>query len=199
MTFFIAQMKKGGRAAQGFYPYQWFQRKPGCTFLSAVVLPSPPPSETVVYLSRWKAPLWMLWFACLSVGIAAALVYASPPAFAASAIKHWLGYIFGWLMAAGFGFYAGQYAVQLWRNRPVFRLGVLGIQLGTAPLAPWARIWQEEVVVNGGRNRTVVLSYRTPHGIQRQDITDCGITAARLHELLLYYRQHALSGSTVSR
>jgi hypothetical protein len=163
------------------------------------VLPSPPPSETVVYLSHWKAPLWMLWFACLSVGIAALLLRISSPAFAISAFKHWLGYIFGWLMVAGFGFYAGQYAVRLWRNRPVFRLGVLGIQLGTGPLAPWARIWKEEVVVNDGRNRTVVLSYHSPRGIQRQDITDCGITAARLRELLVYYRQHALDSSSASK
>lgn len=157
---------------------------------------SSPASETVVYLSRWKVPLWIAWFALLSVGITALLLHTPAPPFLLTlpGLKSLAGYAFGWLMAVAFAVAAGHYAVQLLRYRPVFRVGVLGIQLGTAPFDPWHRIRDEQVVVTNSKHRKVSLSYLTLSAPRRLDVSDCGITAARLRELLVYYRQHALGG-----
>jgi|GEM_PF-5692669 len=157
--------------------------------------PSSPASETVVYLSRWKVPLWMAWFALLSVGISVLLLHASVPPFLLTlpGLKSLASYAFGWLMAGAFAAAAGHYAVQLRRHQPVFRVGVLGIQLGTDPLDPWHHIRDEQVVVTNSKHRKVSLSYLTLSATRRLDVSDCGITAARLRELLVYYRQHALN------
>ncbi|MBO2007902.1 hypothetical protein [Hymenobacter negativus] len=157
-----------------------------------------PPSfapETVVYLSRWKVPMWIMWFSLLSVGGTAMLLHKPllPFAFSLSALKSLAGYAFGWVVVVVAAGCAGHYAMQLMRHQPVFRLGVLGIQLGTDPLDAWRSIWDEEVVVvRNGKWRTVSLAYRTPTAIRRLDVSDCGITAARLRKLLVYYRQQAL-------
>lgn len=157
------------------------------------VLPSPA-SEAVVYLSRWKVPLWILCFSLMNVGVTALLLHKPAPPLVCTlpGLKLLGGYAFGWLVAVAFAGYAGYYAVQLLRNQPVFRVGVLGIQLGTDPLDPWRLIRDEKVVVTNGKHRTVSLSYFMLDGTRRLDVSDCGITAARLRELLVYYRQQAL-------
>jgi hypothetical protein len=130
----------------------------------------------------------------MSVGATALLLRGPLPALAFSfaALQSLAGYAFGWALAVGFAALAGHYAVQLVRHQPVFRLGVLGVQLGTDPLDSWRSIWDEEVVVRNGKRRSVWLTYRTPTGIRRLEVSDCGITVARLRELLVYYRQQAL-------
>ena len=122
------------------------------------------------------------------------LLHKPPPPFAFSlaALKPLAGYAFGWVLVAVSAGCAGHYAVQLLRHQPVFRLGVLGIQLGTEPLDAWRSIWDEEVVVRNGKRRTVSLTYRTPTAIRQLAVSDCGITAAHLRELLVYYRQQVL-------
>jgi len=136
----------------------------------------------------------MAWFSVLSVGIAAMLLRTPLPPLVLTGpgLKALGGYALGWLVALAFAAAAGHYAVQLLRHRPVFRVGVLGIQLGNDPLDPWHRIRDEKVVVTDGKQRKVSLSYFTPASTRRLDVSDCGITAARLRELLVYYRQQAL-------
>ncbi|MBF9221277.1 hypothetical protein [Hymenobacter ruricola] len=161
-------------------------------------MPPSPASETVVYLSRWKVPLWIAWFSLLSVGLAALMRHQSPPPFlfTLAGLKSLGVFAFGWVMAAAFAGYAGYYAVQLWRHQPVFRVGVLGIQLGTNRLDPWRDIWDEKVVVTDGKQRKVYLSYSAASTSRRLDVSECGISAARLRELLVYYRQLALHHSS---
>lgn len=134
----------------------------------------------------------------MSVAATVLMLHGPLPAvaFSVAALKALAGYAFGWVMAAGSAALAGHYFVQLVRHRPVFRLGVRGIQLGTDPLDPWRSIRDEEVVVRNGKRRTVSLTYRTPATIRGLSVTDCGITEARLRELLAYYRQQALHATT---
>ena len=151
-------------------------------------------SETVVYLSRWKVPLWLAWFSLISVGITTMLLHKPVPPLLLTlpGLKSLASYAFGWVMAVAFAGYAGYYAVQLRRHQPVFRVGVLGIQLGTDPLDPWPRIRDEKVVVTYYKHYKVMLSYLTLSATRRLDVSDCSISAARLRKLLVYYRQQAL-------
>lgn len=137
----------------------------------------------------------MLFFAAFAGSFFVFLAPVPVPPFTQG--KLLVGYVFGWLLLLLFTFHAGRYLVRLVR-RPMFRIGVLGIQIGTNPPDPWRGILNEQVIVSIGKTRQVVLSYWTPHANQRLNVSEYAISADHLRELLVYYRQRALDSPAVS-